>query len=164
VLGEVVHKTEIFHSLRRVRAPKEIEDLMGGPPTTAISNMRMQGSPTMSHDTPTPPPPGTGALGGSAEYRLFNPNIAEHVYYAPQNINPPPAASQSPQSSEATIDRPKRNSSLGSGGSPGDTMLDIDWVGGFFDRDVWKIVFALVVKSIRPAQFFFLQIRFLLKC
>jgi hypothetical protein len=126
VLSEIIHKTEIYHSLRRVRAPKEIEESMGGPPNTAISNMRMQTSPVMSNETPTPPPPGVGGLQGSAEYRVYNPTIADHVYYAPPHVDPHPP-SQSPQSSDAT-DQMRTEGSFASSNSPKENMLDIDWV------------------------------------
>jgi hypothetical protein len=127
VLSEVIQKTEVYHSLRRVRAPKEIEDQMGGPPNTAISNMRMQTSPILAHDTPPPPPPpGVGGLQGSAEYRIYNPNIADHVYYAPPHVDPHPP-SQSPQGSEGT-DHMKGDGSFASSSSPKENMLDIDWV------------------------------------
>jgi hypothetical protein len=131
VLSEVIQKTEIYHSLRRVRAPKAIEDSMGGPPNTTISNMRMQNSPTLSHETVSPPLPGVGGLQGSAEYRVFNPTIADHVYYAPPHVNPPPPACQSPHSSEATSDQKRGHGSFGSSASPTDAMLDIDWVSAF---------------------------------
>jgi hypothetical protein len=134
VLSEVIHKTEIYHSLRRVRAPKDVENAMGPPPDTAISKMRMQGSPTLSPDIPTaPPPPGVGGLQGSAEYRIYNPQIADHVYYAPPHATSMPISSQSPQSSDTNSHDPshdprRRGASFGSSSSPGDALMDIDWV------------------------------------
>ncbi|KAF2433726.1 hypothetical protein EJ08DRAFT_38324 [Tothia fuscella] len=121
ILREVIQKTEIYQSLRRVRAPKELEEHMA---ETVVSKMR-----TLSPEMPTAPvASGTGNLQRSAEYRLFNPNIADHAYYAPPHgIHPVPTASTtSPQGSDANgQDFGGQGASLGSSTSPGD--LDIDW-------------------------------------
>lgn len=129
VLCEVVQKTEIYHSLRRVRAPKDIEDKMGGPPDISQASMHL--SPSQS--PPPLPTPGIRRI-GHPEYRTFTPNITDQVFYAPVSTNSMPSQTSphSTNSNASCQDPRRRGESFGSHSSPG--MIDVDWVSSTFNR------------------------------
>ncbi|KAE9972226.1 hypothetical protein EG327_009566 [Venturia inaequalis] len=124
VLSEVAQKTEIYHNLRRTRAPKDVEDKMGPSSNTILAHGQL--SPSAS-----PPPTSVhnvGRMAGHAEYRTFRPNITDQVYYAPVNTNPM-LAQFSPHSTNSNAsfhEQRRRGESFGSTTSPG--MADVDWI------------------------------------
>lgn len=130
VLCEVAQKTEIYHNLRRMRAPKDVEDKMGPSPST----IRAHGQLSPSASPPLMPVHSVGRMAGHAEYRTFRPNITDQVYYAPMNTNHM-MAQTSPHSTNSNAschDPRRRGESFGSTSSPG--MIDVDWVSSTFAR------------------------------
>lgn len=124
----MAQKTEIYHNLRRTRAPKDVEDKMGPSSNTILAHGQL--SPSAS-----PPPTSVhnvGRMAGHAEYRTFRPNITDQVYYAPVNTNPM-LAQFSPHSTNSNAsfhEQRRRGESFGSTTSPG--MADVDWVSSTF--------------------------------
>lgn len=137
ILSEVAQKTEVYHSLRRVRTPQVIEKAMA---QTQQDNEVNQMRQYLQHQVSTAsgqvngPRPNAGRVPPQVEYRTFHPNITDQVYYAPKNTNMCAATAQpaliSPPGSDSTGDMQRgRGESFGSGGSPGEAMVDVDWVG-----------------------------------
>ena len=132
ILSEVIAKTEMYQSVRRVRAPTSIERAL----ELETPQMRQgtQQSPTISPGSTALPP----LQGRMLEYRLLNTAMTEHAFYAPDNSKPAAAACGiSPQSSDTTSpDMRTRGGSFGSCNSPRDAMLDVDWVRGRFKHSI----------------------------
>jgi len=130
ILTEVMHKTELYHNLRRVRVPKSVED--NTKHCFASSASQHSGSPDVSPPslTKTSPPAITASLSSvlpsprTPEYRNF-PAIGSDTFHpTQQNV----ASAASPQSSDTgsllgTIENP-----MIFGGGSGDMMVDVDWV------------------------------------
>ncbi|KAF2399911.1 hypothetical protein EJ06DRAFT_557004 [Trichodelitschia bisporula] len=152
VLQEIITKTETFHSLRRVRAPKSIEETMGGPPQYTNPTPAPEPEPAAppTHDpmdfghpdvvtssaigagvTAAVSMPGIGPIPTQMEYKAIDPSVADQVFYAPPHAGVVPigVAREVRQAAAAGggQGRGARGASVGSCASAGEQMLDIDW-------------------------------------
>lgn len=136
ILTEVMHKSEIYHNLRRVRAPKALEDRMPSTrltPTVSTSSPQHQSvSPDISPPpmTNVSPPPVQASLSnilpaGMPEFRNFNSSAADVFYATQQNMATQASPAQS--SDTGSIVTGGENAMKFDAGS-GDMMLDVDWV------------------------------------
>jgi hypothetical protein len=137
ILTEIVQKTEMYSSLRRIRAPADLEEkVMRSPPKSDYQAMRRHivNEVATSPRLPTPQLErmGVGRNSMDAESRVWPATIAEQVQSAPipsipRNV---PESSVSPRTStsEGTADIVRGRGSFGSSTSLGDPMVDVDWV------------------------------------
>ena len=135
ILTEVMHKTELYHNLRRVRVPKSVVENI--PPNSKPCFPSRPGQYSESPDVSPPPVTKTSSptikpslsnvlpLPSTSEYRNFSTIGADSFYPTQTNAT----SSASPQSSDTgsllgTIDTPMIFS------GSGDMMVDVDWVCG----------------------------------
>lgn len=134
ILTEVAQKSEIYHNLRRVRAPKALENRMPEKTTPTPSSARQHsGSPEV---VPPPvsqisPPVVTASLSnilppsGMPEFRNFHSTASDAFYATQQSITAQASPAQSSDTSSLMtgVENPMRFDA-----GSGDTMLDVDWV------------------------------------
>lgn len=133
ILTEVAQKSEMYHNLRKVRAPKALTDRL----QASESELEKQ---AMTQDTSPPAvaPIATPAMvqvslnnampGGMPEFRNYTSTTSSDVYYATQQKfatqHVSPAHSSDTGSIVAGVDIGMRSDA-----SSGDLMPDVDWVG-----------------------------------
>jgi hypothetical protein len=139
ILTEIVQKMEIYSSLRRVSAPQDIERAMARPPASEYQSVRhivdkVQQPPNLT--TSALQQTGVGHVHEELGYRAWPTSMVEQVHYAPAHANPGTvhdlSASPRTSTSEGTAEIVRgRDGNFGSSTSPGDPMVDVDWVRYF---------------------------------
>jgi len=140
ILTEVMHKTELYHNLRRVRVPKSIEDNILSKHSSPSSAGQHPGSPDVSSPSLTKTSPSVVTASISKVLPSSNmpdygniPVVGADTFYPAQ---PNVASPTSPQSSDTgsllgTIETP-----VIFGGGSGDMMLDVDWVSSIHSKSI----------------------------
>lgn len=140
ILKEVIHKTELYHNLRRVRIPKSLEDNVRSKDSSSSSTGWHSGSPDVSPPprTKASPPSFTASLSNSVlqsprspEYRN-NPTRTDKFYPTQQIV----ASSASPQSSDSGSFLGTMETPVVFGGGSGDLMVDVDWVCSIYPTSI----------------------------
>jgi hypothetical protein len=116
VLTDISEKTQYYHRLRKIRAPKTMDGNTGLPQ----SNI---GSRSAALSVAAPQNPTSDPVQVNSEFGNFT-ALPEHRFYTSLAAQ----ASVSPESSGAGSHAETHRMSMGSSSSGGEMILDIDWV------------------------------------
>ncbi|KIW02865.1 hypothetical protein, variant [Verruconis gallopava] len=139
ILTEIAQKTEVYSSLRRVRAPQEMENAMARTAAAARPPYKtvQQSIVSTVQSTPSPPVvkmegPPIGSPPTDVQFGGWIPNMNEQATYAlaapSANVGLESSVSPKTSGSESTAEVVRgKDERLSSSTSPPDPMVDVDW-------------------------------------